>query len=114
MAKSENKIQAVEMRKKGVPIREIARQLKVSKSSASIWCRDIKLSTTQLDNIKANALVKTSPGRLLGALMNKNKRENAISEFKLSGIKEVGKMSLRDMMLVGTALYWAEGAKTLG
>jgi transcriptional regulator with XRE-family HTH domain len=47
MAKFQLKIQAREIRKKGISIVQIAKQLGVTKGSVSLWCRDIVLSPEQ-------------------------------------------------------------------
>lgn len=114
MAKSEKRIEATALRRKGFPIREIAKKLGVSKGSASIWCRDVVLTPSQIALINKNLSIKTAPGRLIGAMMNKKKRIDALSKYRLEGIKEIGEVSSRELLLIGTALYWAEGAKTIG
>ncbi|MCF7865381.1 MAG: helix-turn-helix domain-containing protein [Candidatus Pacebacteria bacterium] len=47
MAKFEQKMQARSLREKGMSIKSIAKQLGVSVSSVSLWCRDIILSKEQ-------------------------------------------------------------------
>jgi len=59
MAKPIKKSQALELRKKGKSIKEIARQLEVAKSSVSLWCRDIELAPKQIERLmqRKNCLV---------------------------------------------------------
>ncbi len=112
MAKSEKQIKATALRRKGLTLKEISVALGVSKGSASLWCREIILTSAQLRAIESRSLKKNAKGRLIGAQMNKQKRLDVIERFKRQGIEEVGSLSKKDLLLVGTALYWAEGAKT--
>jgi hypothetical protein len=60
MAKPDEKEAARALRRKGLSINEIAAQLGVSKSSASLWVRDLKLSNDQRLVLKTRA----QPGSL--------------------------------------------------
>lgn len=51
MANIEKREQAQKLRKKGTSIADIASQVGASKSTVSLWCRDIVLSETSLQNI---------------------------------------------------------------
>jgi len=51
MAKSKERNRAIELRKKGESIKVIAKKIGVSKSSTSIWCRDIILSPMQIQKL---------------------------------------------------------------
>jgi len=44
MAKTQQKLAAIKLRLQGNSIADIARQLQVSKSTVSHWCRDIVLT----------------------------------------------------------------------
>ena len=59
MAKSELRLKARELRKKGVSVRTIASELGVSKSMASIWVRDIILTIDQFGNTSFKKVVNT-------------------------------------------------------
>lgn len=114
MAKSKQKILALKLRIKGNSIGEIARKLKVSKGSASVWCRDIKLKKEQLKKLEASQLKGSYKGRLKGAETQKQKRLKEIELLRQEGIKEVSKLSEREFFVAGIALYWGEGLKTGG
>ena len=49
MAKYKEKIEARKMRIGGISIDKIALKLKVSKSSVSLWCRNILLTPEQIE-----------------------------------------------------------------
>lgn len=80
MAKFKQKYKAQKLRKSGKSMRQIANHLHVSKGSVSRWCKGIKLTEKQSMLLYLNANKKGQKGRLLGALMNKNKKILAIME----------------------------------
>ena len=73
MAKSLLRLEARKLRKKGVSVKKIAKYLKVSKSSASRWVRDIVLTVEQLENLRKSSLEGAERGRLRNALIQKDK-----------------------------------------
>jgi transcriptional regulator with XRE-family HTH domain len=112
MAMFDKKIKARKLREKGLPINDIKDKLGVSKSTVSLWCRDIVLSEQKIEKIRLDHILKTQKGRLLGAQMNKQKRLDAITEADAFGKKNIRRLSHKELMLVATALYWSEGAKS--
>jgi len=112
MAKSALRIRARELRRKsGESIVMIAKKLKVSKGTVSLWCRDIQLSQSQIQNLldrKENGL---RLGQVNGALVQKNKRIKIIKQYQEDGLKEFKQVSDREYLVFGLALYLAEGAK---
>lgn len=112
MAKFEERQKAHRLRKKGNSIKAIAAKLGVSKSTVSLWCRDIVLTTKQIEQLKANAISAGHRGRMIGTQRNQQKRLDEIQNYELSGKKEIGKMTKRDLIILASALFWAEGAKT--
>lgn len=111
MAKFLKKVMAQKLRKSGNSIKDIAGLLKVSKSSASQWCRDIKLTNEQINFL--NNKMKNSGywGRLKGALLQKEKRQRKIQKYITEGSKEVSQLSSRDWLMLGLGLYLGEGGK---
>lgn len=111
MAKSLLRLEARKLRKKGVSVKKIAQYLKVAKSSASIWTRDIILTVEQLENLKKSSLEGAERGRLKNALLQKEKWRKNMEEFKKSGIENIGKLTDKEFLIAGLALYWGEGYK---
>lgn len=99
------------MRSKGESIKEIARKLGVSKSTTSLWVRDIILSVEQLEGLQKRRLQGAELGRLRSALKQKEKRIKLIEGSKELGIKRLSNLAEREFLIAGIALYWAEGAK---
>lgn len=111
MAKFQEKAKARGLRKRGLSIKLIAKNLKVSTSSVSTWCRDINLSDIQLEELERHA---RDPfyGKRLKYIQELMKQTNTkIDRLKKEGIKEIGKLSKRELFLVGVVLYWTEGFK---
>ncbi len=111
MAKSEKKIQARELRRNGQSIKSIARELEVSHGSVSLWCRDIVLTDEQIAALESNTRDPRYGKRLQNSLKQQGIRIEKTERLKNEGILEVGELSKRELLLVGIALYWAEGYK---
>ena len=111
MAKSKEKIKARKLRRKGESIKKIANLLKVSVSTVSLWCRDIELTDNQVENLRKR---QTDPfyGKRLDYYLKK-KKEFSLKLFNLKkeGINSIGKLTEREIFLIGIALYWGEGFK---
>lgn len=111
MAKSLLRLKARKLRSEGMSMRNIASHLQVARSSVSSWVRDILLTEEQLFVLRQSELSGHERGRLKTAMIKKEKREKIIEEFNSMGLKEVSNLNKRELLLVGTALYWAEGSK---
>jgi len=71
------------LRKTGKSYQEIFRELKLSKSTISIWCRDIKLSSAQIE-----ALGKRYDTQLRGAKANQERSQKEIGIIQETARKE--------------------------
>lgn len=112
MAKYDERIRARSMRKDGISIVVIAKELLVAKSSVSKWCRDIELSEEQFEKLRKNSGISLSTGQRMGAEVNKRKRLDAIQSAEVWARNVVKNISNRELILIATALYWCEGSKT--
>ncbi len=54
--KKEEQVKSVELRKDGMSLNEIASKLNVSKSSVSLWVRNIELTAAQRKKLSKNIL----------------------------------------------------------
>lgn len=111
MAKFELRLQARVLRSQGVSVKSIARQLNVSKSSASAWVKDIILTVEQLERLRKSAIKGAELGRLRSSLMQKKRKRDLLKQSQQDGIETVGKLSYRELLMAGIALYWGEGSK---
>lgn len=78
MSKGKEKLQALQFRRKGESITDIANKLNVSKGVVSLWCQEIVLTTSQKKKLKKKQNEAGHSGRMLGAHMNMQKRLDAI------------------------------------
>lgn len=111
MAKSLLRIEARKLRSKGESIKVIAKLLSVSPSSVSSWCSDVSLTPLQVKELQRRATDPNYGNRLKNSIKQRQIRLNNISTLNKAGIKELGKLSKRELFVVGVALYWAEGFK---
>lgn len=109
MSKFKEKIKARELRKQGQSIKEIAKKLNVSKSSASIWCRDIELTKIQIARLDERKLKGGYKGRLKGAKIQREKYLKKVKKLEKEGFNQIRKLSKKDILIAGIALYWGEG-----
>lgn len=105
-AKTIERNTAIKLRKKGWSYREIQTKIKISKSSLSLWCKNISLTKNQIARLKNKRPVGNK-----GALANKIKRLNEINTIHKLARKEIRKLTSYQFKLVGIALYWGEGDK---
>jgi transcriptional regulator with XRE-family HTH domain len=108
--KNKEKEDARQLREEGCSIKEISRKVGVSKSSVSIWTRNIVLSEEQQRGLSERGRSKKSiEKRRMSRLKNEaDKRQKIIDKAK----KRIEKISKHELLLIGSALYWAEGGKT--
>jgi len=111
MAKTKEKNEVLKLRRKGKSIIDISKKIDVSKSTVSVWCRDIKLTKEQIENLRQRKIKGGYAGRMKGARMQYERRIKKIKDYEKKGVKEIGKLSDRDLLIAGLALYWGEGSK---
>lgn len=101
---------AISLRHAGKSLNEITRELHVSKASVSMWVRDIVLTASQRKELTARGFsVDAVERRRINRIQNTQEKHTLIRERAKSDIKT---LSQRDLLLVGSALYWGEGGKT--
>lgn len=111
MSKSSLRIKARELRKKGESIKQIAIQLNVSKSSASLWVKDIILSIQQLEVLQQRKIKGRERGQIAGALKQKLARINREAQAYKEGDTELNNLTDRELFVTGLAIYAGEGNK---
>jgi len=105
-AKDDLREQARELRVAGHTYPEIAQKVGVSKSSVSLWVRDLPTP----DRVRQSSDHARRMGRAYWNAENA-RRDAAREQTKCEAGEQVGALTARELLLVGTALYWAEGAK---
>ncbi len=110
MAVIKKKYLAQEFRKKGFSISEIARKLDMQKSGTiSSWCRDISLAPEQIERLAKKQSAGSYKGRMIFLEKVRKTRIEETAKLKKEGVKEVGKISRRDLFISGISIYWSEG-----
>ena len=94
--------EARRLRAESWAIADIAEQLGVSKSSVSLWVRDV-----EIEPLKRRPSTRTASSNRLHRA-----RLAEIEECNRLGIERVGTMSEEAFLAAGVALYAGEGAKT--
>jgi hypothetical protein len=96
---------ARELRRLGWSVKEIERALNVSRSSVSVWVRDVELGGAQRQRL----IAKVTEGRLAGA-----QRKSEAARMLRRAYQEDGRRRARELgpdYAAGCMLYWAEGTK---
>ena len=99
------------MRKQGKTYNEINRLLGIPKSTLSGWFEGLKIPL-----IIKRQLLTNNQRKWAESITNYNKKRaldvlNRNNEIQQRISKEIGRLTKRELMLIGTALYWAEGDK---
>lgn len=103
-AKDELRLRARELRTQGRRVQEIAAELGVSKSSVSVWVRDLPApSPRSIEHVRMMSERRWAPVR--------RRRDVERHDAKARASATVGCITERELYLIGVALYWAEGAK---
>jgi hypothetical protein len=96
--------QARQLRRTGLPMAEIASQLGVSKSSVSLWVRDVEFQP----------LPRPPRGRRREPNALQRRRQAEIDRLLTEGRVRIGLLSEREFLVAGVALYAGEGSKEDG
>ncbi len=106
-AKDDVRDQAIELRGWGLSYREIRDRLPVSKSTLSLWLRDVPMSEEHREAMRSRALESSSrraaTNRALGARRRIDTREAARGQ--------VPELAESELFVAGVVAYWAEGVK---
>ncbi len=106
------KQKAIQLRLEGKSYTEILKQLQLkSKGTLSVWFRELKLPAKSKRLLEKNTARATERG----LLEFNRKRSQLVQEQNETayriGCGEVGKITERELLVLGAALYWGEGTK---
>lgn len=105
----ELKERAIRLRKKGYSIKEISEKINISKSTSSVWLRDVALGTKAQKRLENRRLI----GSYRAGITWKKKREKEERKI-INKAKEIVKKSdyrSVDFKIYCALLYWCEGTK---
>ena len=103
---------ARELRAQAWTLNEIAAELGVSKSSVSLWVRDVPFDEAMRAQRAGANRNRGARGRRPNRLQRAKRAE--VDRLRADGRRRVGDLSDRDLLIAGTALYAGEGGKTEG
>jgi len=106
------KKRAIALRKRGYSLNEVSEKLKIAKSTASLWLRDISLDEKAKIRLKERGLW----GRYKTSIRWKKKREEKEKVFHreaLNLLKKTGTLN-KHFKIYCALLFWCEGGKTMG
>ena len=96
--------QARQLRRTGLPLAEIALRVGVSKSSVSLWVRDVEFAP----------LPRPPRGRRRAPNALQRRKQAEIERLAEEGRTRIGRLSEREFLVAGVALYAGEGSKRDG
>ena len=98
------------LRRKGYSINQIVKEADITKSSVSLWVRDIVLTKAQKKSIseRGRSVESIERRRLIRLSNEQARRQIIIDEAK----KDFTNISLSQLKLIGIILYLGEGGKT--
>lgn len=105
-AKDDLRQRARELRRQGWTYNEIQAELGCSKSSVSLWVRDLPHPEPRCTPEEQRARMNAGLARL------RAEQDQSRQETTRQAAEEVGDLSDRDLFMAGVALYWAEGQKS--
>ncbi|WP_374774343.1 hypothetical protein OG756_16490 [Streptomyces sp. NBC_01310] len=104
-AKDDLRARARDLRLQGMTYDQIQLELGCSKSSISLWVRDLPKPERRRSTEEASAVAKRGWERTLEL------RDAERRQIKEQAAAEIETLSDRELFLLGVGLYWAEGSK---
>lgn len=103
---NKGKLHAQNLRDAGYSYNMIQEKLGISKSTLSNWFRDRPFTPNR------QVLNRIQYGPIKSAEKSHNKKVTEIEELLKIGVSEVGKLTKRDLWLLGLGIYIGEGTKS--
>ncbi len=110
----ELKPQAIQLRQKGISLREVEKMLKIPRSTLSGWFRNIKLTKKQQEKIKSNWLKNLGKARKQAVKWHNKQKEARLMIAKNKAKEVLSKLNLKDNSIIElglSMLYLGEGSK---
>lgn len=108
MVLNSKKAKAFAMRKQGMSYSAIKAELNVSKSTLSLWLRELPLTRERINELRAHSEVRIE--RFRNTM--KQKRDTRLSLVNAQAKNDLGSLTKREVFIAGLFLYWGEGGKT--
>jgi len=108
--KNLEKDKAIRLRRKGFSLSEIASRLNISKSSASLWLRDVRLSNEAQRRITQKRIEAYEKSAHTHRTQTEQRLKEAISSAEKT--RTNFRLDRANAMVLCALLYWCEGEKT--
>ncbi|MFF4960407.1 hypothetical protein ACFY2Z_25720 [Streptomyces sp. NPDC001222] len=105
-AKDDLRARARELRLEGWTYDRIEAELGCSRSSVSLWVRDLPRPEPRFTPEEQQTLMREDLARRRAAEDEERKR------IRLAAVGDIGELTDRELFVAGVALYWAEGSKS--
>lgn len=107
------KEKAFALRKNGASYNKIRETLGIkSKGTLSYWFKDMKLSKKSEKLLAKNKQLARERGLFTANRERSSRIKNENNQAYADGLSSIPNLSKADILLIGTALYWAEGSKS--
>ncbi len=108
-AKDDLRAKARELRQQGLAYKEIAAELGVSKSSVSLWVRDLP----RPDRLSYEECAKRQAAAVAAYWSKERQRREEAREVVRAGEERaIGPLTEREILIAGAIAYWCEGTKS--
>jgi transcriptional regulator with XRE-family HTH domain len=101
---------AIKLRRRGYSIADIAKRLRIAESTASLWCRAVKLTPNQIAALSARTHRKLDRFFKL-VEKQREKRQKTAAKIITDASTKTECLTNRELFIAGVSLYWAEGFK---
>jgi transposase len=108
-AKDDVRARAVELRRSGWSVNDIAAELGVSRSTAYLWTRHLPLDRDPELTRKKRAQSRLRANAQWASYRERRDATRAAAHAQAAAA--VGHLTDRDLLILGAAIYWCEGAK---
>ena len=98
---------AIQLRKQGLTYAEIMSKVNIAKSTLSVWLKDVGIAKPQTQRLTLQRKLAQIKASAACRNIRIEKEKNIIELAK----KEIGNIPQKELKLIGTILYWAEGSK---
>jgi len=110
---NEIRVRALKLRLAGSSYNEIRDTLGIPKSTLSGWFKHVVLSDKARERLELRMRSEGSKKLIALNKLQTHKAEQRAREIHASAKKKIPVLTKRDLLIIGTVLYWAEGYKRL-
>jgi hypothetical protein len=108
-ARHELRERALELRRDGWSVNELAIELRVAKSTAYEWTKHLPLDDDNLRTRRRERCRRAAEARWGEYRRERDQRQRELHD---SAMAALGRLDERDLLLLGAAIYWSEGSKS--